>query len=129
VTEPHAFGPVLIQVPPEPSLSRVLRLAASGIASLAGFTIDETEDIKLAVSEVFLALLEHGSGHVVDMRFTVDEQLFIVRGQTVVTSFNAEHPDLVVSRTVLAEVSSNSGFELVEDSAHIWAEVAHATIE
>jgi hypothetical protein len=129
VAEHNVLGPVRLQVPPEPSLSRVLRLAAAGIASLAGFTIDETEDIKLAVSEVFLALLEHGSGQVVDMRFTVDDQSFTVRGQTVVTTFNAEHPDLVVSRTVLAEVASNSGMELVDDSAHIWAEVAHAAIE
>ncbi len=129
MAEHKVLGPVQLQVPPEPSLSRVLRLAAGGIASLAGFTIDETEDIKLAVSEVFLALLEYGSGQVVDMRFTVNDELFTVRGQTVVTSFNPEHPDLVVSRTVLAEVSSRSGIELVDDSAHIWAEVAHTAIE
>lgn len=129
MTDPRSLGPVHLQVPPEASLSRVLRLAAAGIASLAGFTIDEIEDIKLAVSEVFLALLEHGSGQVVDIRFTVDDRSFAVRGQTVVGSFDAGHPDLIVSRTVLSEVSTNSGIELVDDSARIWAEVAHATIE
>ena len=60
-------GPVRLSVPPEPSMSRVARLAASGLASLAGCTVDEIEDIKIAVSEVLIALIEHGDGARVDL--------------------------------------------------------------
>ncbi|MHB1091084.1 MAG: hypothetical protein ACYC0U_08520, partial [Ilumatobacteraceae bacterium] len=73
MTEPGLIGPVEIRVPPDPSLSRVLRLAASGMASLAGFTVDEIEDIKIAVSEVLIALIEHGDSQSVEMQFEVDD--------------------------------------------------------
>lgn len=129
MAEPGLIGPVEIQVPPDPSLSRVLRLAASGMASLAGFTVDEIEDIKIAVSEVLIALIEHGGGQSVEVRFVVDERSFNVRGQTAVDHFDTEHLDLVLCRTVLAEVCASHGIDLVDNQAHIWAAVTHATIE
>lgn len=129
MTKSDLIGPVDIRVPPDPSLSRVLRLAASGMASLAGFTVDEIEDIKIAVSEVLIALIEHGGGQSVELQFEVDDQMFNVRGRTAVDNFQTEHPDLVLCRTVLAEVSGSHGVDLVDNHAHIWAAVAHATIE
>jgi hypothetical protein len=128
VSEPATIGPVVLRLPPEPTLSRVLRLAASGIAGLAGFTVDEIEDIKIAVSEVLLALIEHGGGESIDVQFMVEDHSFTVRGQTVVESFDTEHPDLALCRTVLAGVTTQHGIELVDDRAQIWAAVAHASI-
>lgn len=129
MAEQGLIGPIEIRVPPDPSLSRVLRLAASGMASLAGFTVDEIEDIKIAVSEVLIALIEHGGGQSVEVRFAVDDQSFNVRGQTAVDRFDTEHPDLVLCRTVLSEVCASHGIDLVDSQAHIWAAVTHATIE
>ena len=111
-----------------PTLSRVLRLAASGIAGMAGFTIDEIEDIKIAVSEVMLALIEHGGGQSIEVQFMVEDQAFTVRGQTEVESFDTEHPDLLLCRTVLASVTSQHGIDRIGDQAQIWAAVAHASI-
>jgi len=73
------IGPVEVRVPPDPALSQVLRLAAGGMATLAGFTIDEIEKIKVAVSEVLIALIEHGGGAPIDVHLDVDGRLFIVR--------------------------------------------------
>lgn len=129
MTESGAIGPIEIRVPPDPSLSRVLRLAASGMASLAGFTVDEIEDIKIAVSEVLIALIEHGDGNVIDMQFAVDDRSFKLRGRTAIDSFDLQHPDLILCRTVLAEVCGSHTIDLVDKQAHIWAEVLHATIE
>jgi hypothetical protein len=92
----------------------VLRLAASGIAGMAGFSVDQIDDIKIAVSEVLLALIEHGGGQSI--------------GHTAVTSFDAEHTDLLLCRTVLAGVCTAHGIELVDHQAHIWAAVAYASI-
>lgn len=122
-------SPVEIRVPPNPSLSRVLRLAASGMASLAGFTVDEIEDIKIAVSEVLIALIEHGGGEPVDLQFEVDEHSFKLRGRTVVDSFDLKHPDLLLCRAVLAEVCASHNIDLIESQAHIQAEVTHSSIE
>ena len=104
-------------------------MAASGIAAMAGFTVDETEDIKIAVSEVLLALIEHGGGEPIDVQFSVEDSLFTVRAQTALDAFDVEHPDLVLCRTVLAGVCAQYGIEFVDDDhAQIWAAVAHASI-
>ena len=95
---------------------------------MAGFTIDEIEDIKIAVSEVMLALIEHGGGQSIEVQFMVEDQSFTVRGQTAVEEFDVDHPDLLLCRTVLAGVTSRHGIELVDDHAQIWAAVAHASI-
>ncbi len=128
MTEPVSIGPVDMRLPPDPTLSRVLRLAASGIAGMAGFTVDEIEDIKIAVSEVLLALIEHGGGKTIEIQFMVEDQSFSVRGQTAIETFDANHPDLILCRTVLAGVCTQHGIELVDDRAQIWAAVAHASI-
>ena len=60
MTEPSTTLPIDLRLPPDPAMSKVLRLAASGVGSLCGFTIREIEEIKLAVSEVLIALIEHG---------------------------------------------------------------------
>ena len=129
MTETRVIGPVDLRVPPDPFLSRVVRLAASGMASLAGFSIDEIEDIKIAVSEILIALIEHGGGEPVDVQFTVDDRAFEVRGHTAVEHFDASHADLVLCRTVLTEVCSSHDIYVLEDQAHIWAAVAHVHIE
>ena len=122
------IGPVVLRVPPDPPMSRVLRLAASGMAAMAGFTVDETEDIKIAVSEVLLALIEHGGGESIEIQFLIEDHAFSVRGRTTIEDFDAEHPDLVLCRMVLAGVCAEHGIEVVDDQAHIWAAVAHASI-
>jgi anti-sigma regulatory factor (Ser/Thr protein kinase) len=124
-TSASAIGPVLIRLPPDPSLSRVLRLAAGGIAAMGAFTVDETEDIKIAVSEVLLALIEHGSGYPIDIEFSLNHSGFSVRGITDVDAFDTEHPDLMLCRTVLAGVCARHGIELVDHQALIWAVVPH----
>ena len=129
MTKSSLIGPVKIQVPPDPSLSRVLRLATSGMASLAEFTVVEIEDIKVAVSEVLIALIEHGEGNSIEVEFAVEDHSFNVRGSTAVVDFDTEHSDLMLCRTVLSEVCASHGIEVVDNHAHIWAAVTHATIE
>ena len=128
MVELTVIGPVVVRLPPQPGLSKVLRLAASGIAAMAGFTVDETEDIKIAVSEVLLALIEHGGGAPIEVQFSVEAQSFTVRGQTAIDDFDVDHPDLVLCRTVLAGVCARHGIELVDDHAQIWAAVTHSSI-
>ena len=119
------LGPIELRLPPEPSMSRVLRLAASGIASLVGVTVERIEDIKVAVSEVLLALIEHGAGAPVDMQFLVDRASFTVRAKTAAVAFDASHPDLMLCRRVLAEVCSQQSVDLVDGNIEIVAVIDH----
>lgn len=115
-------GPVELRVPPEPTMSRVLRLAASGVASLTGFTVAEIDDIKIGVSEVLIALIEHGSGHPVEVRFTVDAEQFVIDGSTQVEgAFDLDHPDLRLCRTVLAGVCTEHRIEHLDGAVRITA--------
>jgi hypothetical protein len=125
-TDSTLVGPVEIRLPADPQLSRVLRLAAGGIAGMAGFTVDETEDIKIAVSEVMLALIEHGSGDPIDVEMSVDLEHFRVFGRTAARDFDVEHPDLMLCRTVLEGVSSEHGIDMIGGHAIIWAAVPHS---
>lgn len=140
-TSATAIGPVRLSVPPEPSMSRVARLAASGLASLAGCTVDEIEDIKIAVSEVLIALIEHGGGARVDLEFELLDEghgtddgglesspAFVVRGTSPVEVFDLEHPDLVLCRTVLQGVCAAHDLQLLDGGARIVASVARLPI-
>ena len=120
-----SIGPVNIRVPPNPSLSRVVRLAASGVASLADFTVDVIDDIKIAVSEVLIALIEHGAGEPVEIEFDVDEDAFTVRGHTATSTFDPTHPDLDLCRIVLAEVCDSHEIIVADQRVCIIARVAN----
>jgi hypothetical protein len=120
---PVAGGPVEIVIPAEPALSRVVRLAASGLASLTGFTLDEIEDIKIAVSEVMIALVEHGDRAPIMLDFAAQDDAFVVRGRTAVHDFDPEREDLELCRTVLDEVCAEHGLRFAEGHAEIWASV------
>src|SRR4051794_1561580 len=125
VHDTAVLGPVVVRLPPDPSLSRVLRLTASGVAAMAGYSVDEIDDIRIAVSEVLLALIEHGAGGLIEVELAFDGDAFVVRAHTPIESFDTEHPDLALCRTVLAGVCTSHGIELINDEAHIWAAVAH----
>lgn len=123
------IGPIHVRVPPEPSLSQVLRLAASGLASLAGFTIDEIEKIKVAVSDVLIALIDHGGGAPIDVQLEIDGRSFNVSARTNAAAFDPDHPDLQLSRVVLAEVTDQYDIAIVGDQAQIWAAVTDPRLE
>lgn len=53
---------VEIKLPPDEELVGALRLFASGLASRLGFNADELEDLKLTISEAFLAIVERSKG-------------------------------------------------------------------
>ena len=105
------IGPVRLELPPIAAMSRVARLTATGVASMAGFTIDEIDDINVIVSEVMVALVEHGAQHTIVVTFDVTNGCFTVRGVTDLAEFDLDNRDLALCRTVLAAVSTEHGIE------------------
>ncbi|MEQ1702552.1 MAG: hypothetical protein ABMA25_20780 [Ilumatobacteraceae bacterium] len=114
--------PIDLRLPPDPAMSKVLRLAASGVASLCGFTIREIDEIKLAVSEVLIALIEHGAGEPVEISFRVSMQEFQVLGSTRMgPEFDLDHPDLALCRVVLEGVCTEHRLDVDGDVVRITA--------
>jgi hypothetical protein len=50
--------PVRLILPAEPASVRLARLVAAGVAADAGLSIDDTEDLRIAVSELVALLVE-----------------------------------------------------------------------
>jgi anti-sigma regulatory factor (Ser/Thr protein kinase) len=102
-------------------MSRIARLTGTGVASMAGFTIDEIDDINVMVSEVMVALVEHGARSTISVDFDITDRQFTVRGAADVADFDLGDPDLALCRTVLAAVSTSHGIEGTSARAEIWA--------
>jgi anti-sigma regulatory factor (Ser/Thr protein kinase) len=113
--------PVRLEVPPQVGMARIARLAGTGLASMADFTIDEIEDIHVMVSEVMVALVEHGARSTIALTFDVSDGCFTVRGATDLADFDLDHPDLALCRMVLAAVSTSHGITMMDARPEIWA--------
>jgi anti-sigma regulatory factor (Ser/Thr protein kinase) len=116
-------GPVDIRLPADPALVPAIRLTASGMSVNAKCTVDEIEDVKLAVSEVLLALIEHTSARSLTITLQAHDGEFCVTGRGSTDGYDPEHPDLGLSRVVLAEVCSAHSIDHVDSEMRIAATV------
>jgi len=108
-------------MPADPDLVSAVRLTASGIAAAGKCTIAEIEDVKLAVSEVLLAMIEHGSGRALSVSLELANSKFTVCGATETRTFDRDHPDLALSETVLAEVCAEHLIDVIGSELQITA--------
>ena len=68
-------------VPATPSYLQVLRLVAAGLASRLAFTIDEIEDLKIAVDEMSAYLTgSQGREGTIEIAFEVDGSAITIQG-------------------------------------------------
>jgi hypothetical protein len=97
-------GPIELTLPADTRLLRLVRLVASGLASTAGFDVDELEDLRIAVDEAVAALLEGGDGSRLELRFDIDHRVVTMLGQTPANSVPLNGARLEISRQILAAV-------------------------
>jgi serine/threonine-protein kinase RsbW len=50
---------VELRLPPDPKYIAVVRLTVAGVASRAGMTVDDVDDLKVAVCEAFTNTIDH----------------------------------------------------------------------
>lgn len=68
-----AVGPVRLEVPASQVWAPLVRLAASGVAHVAGFSMAEIEELRVAVDELFALLVgDDVSEEPIELRFVVD---------------------------------------------------------
>jgi serine/threonine-protein kinase RsbW len=73
---------VRLEIPAETRVVRAARLVASGLASAAGFDVDDVDDMRIAVDELCAVLFELGDGDVVGITFATRPAEIAVAGQT-----------------------------------------------
>lgn len=97
---------VTIKIPASPAYLHVIRIAAAGLASRVGFTIDEIEDLKIAVDELS-AYLTGTNGREGDLRvrFHVHDEGLDIEGEAQLAPGQKVRTDLTeFSRMILETV-------------------------
>lgn len=103
---------VSIKIPAAPSYLQVVRLIAAGLASRLGFTLDDIEDLKIAVDELSAYLTgAQGREGTLELSFAIDGQSIAITGSGHFT------PGIKV-RTELTQLSRQI-LETVADSASL----------
>ena len=110
-------GPIELTLPADSRLLRLVRLVASGLASTAGFDVDQLEDLRIAVDEAVAALLEGGDGSRLALRFEIDDSSVTMAGQTPSNLSGLDAERLDISRQILDAVCDEN--ELVPDGEAI----------
>ena len=73
---------VRLVVPASPEFLRLARITAAGLASRLGFTLDQVEDLRLAIDELCFGLTgPHGRDGVVTLSYIVRDDALEVRGE------------------------------------------------
>jgi serine/threonine-protein kinase RsbW len=74
-------GPVVeFRIPADPMYVRVARLVCGDMADRAGFSVDELDDVRLAVDEVCATLMSAG-GPVLELRMQARDRALIIEGR------------------------------------------------
>lgn len=119
--------PIALTLPSDPNVSRIARLTASAIASLAGCTMDELQNVKIAVSESIIVLVEHGDGQPIDLTFDVEPGRFGLVARSAIAEFDPEHSSLALCRVVLDDVTRRYEIGWADGSAEIALDIALTT--
>jgi len=78
-----ADGPTLrLEVSPDPRLLRILRLVASGMASLGDFDLASVEEARVAVDELGATLIAASTGGSIALTFQLADGLLRIEGET-----------------------------------------------
>ncbi len=76
-----AMGEVRLEVPASPEFFRITRMMVAGVASRVGFTLDEVEDLRIAIDELCFALVGRGGRPgTLTLRYAIADGALTVRG-------------------------------------------------
>jgi anti-sigma regulatory factor (Ser/Thr protein kinase) len=116
---------IKVKVPASPRYVGVVRLVAAGLASRLGFTIDDIEDLKIAVDELAAYLTgPQGRDGNLEIHFHVHDDRLEIEGfgllapghgaRTDLTDLSRQILDTVVDRASLSQADGRPVFSLMK---------------
>ena len=107
---------ISIQIPASPEYLNVVRLIASGLASRLKFTIDDIEDLKIAVDELSAYLTgAQGRDGRLDIVFEVHDERIEIKGSGTFSAGTKVRTELTdLSRMILGSVVDDAALELTD---------------
>ena len=113
-------------LPPDPELLRVVRLVASGLASLTPLDIDAVEEVRVAADELVATLMQASDGGPVTVSFAVTNEGLVISGTTgraVTADFS---PDPLTER-ILDEVATSHAWQ--SQGGEVYGRIEHTVPE
>ena len=92
-----------LSVPADPRYARVVRLTAANLASIAGLTVEDVDDVRMAAEEAFVYACATGVRECLEVDFTVGEgqiEMVFSLGEAPVSEDEAE-PSLAYAALLL----------------------------
>lgn len=119
---------VAIKIPASPVYLQVVRLVAAGLASRLKFTLDDIEDLKIAVDEMSAYFTgANGRDGTIEVTFTVKEDRLEITGagnfspgekvRTELTEFSRMILETVADSASLQQMDGTPTFNLVKSKA------------
>ena len=100
---------ISINIPASPQFLGVLRLVAAGLAARLKFTIDDIEDLKIAVDELSAYITgSQGREGTLNVRFTVDDNRIEITGTGNLAPGNKVRTDLTEFSQMILETVADS---------------------
>ncbi len=110
-------GEVRLEVPASPEFLRVARMMAAGVASRLGFTLEEVDDLRIAIDELCFSLVgRNGRPGTVSLRYVMDADGLVVEGAGHFVDRANEEPRLSpLSLQILKAVTDECQVDAGED--------------
>ncbi len=115
--EPLEGTTLHLVLPPDPRLLRVLRLVASGVASLTDLDLAAVEEVRVAVDELGSTLIGASTGAPIEISFELTSGGLSVAGQTSLETGASLVVDPLTDR-ILDVVASSHAWHTTEGTAH-----------
>jgi serine/threonine-protein kinase RsbW len=117
---------ISVRIPAFPQYVQVVRLVAAGLASRLKFTIDDIEDLKIAVDELTAYLTgTQGREGILEISFTIYDDRLEIRGvgqfpagiaiRTDLTAFSRQILETVADHAALQQDNGLPSFTLVKN--------------
>ncbi len=110
-------GEVRLEVPASPEFFRVARMMAAGVASRLGFTLEEVDDLRIAIDELCFCLVgRNGRPGTLSLRYVMDGSGLLVEGAGHFADRANEEPRLSpLSLQILKAVTDECQVDAGED--------------
>lgn len=95
-------------LPPDAELLRVVRLVASGLASLTALDLDAVEAVRVGADELVTTLIQASDGTPVTVTFALTPDTLIIHGRTAVAPGGDFALDPLTERILDTVVTSHS---------------------
>jgi serine/threonine-protein kinase RsbW len=96
----------VLTLPADTRMARIARLTATALGSMAGFSVDDSDDLRIGVDELVVMMVEGGDGADLTMRFEVTESEVRVSAQTPASS-DGDPERFVLSEQILGVVADS----------------------